>query len=66
MSQLRQSPRWHDLPLFVVTGNDKIVVDECHSYFNSYDGIRGPDGVLGKPVDRSELLRVLGSLQEPN
>ena len=66
MSKLRRNPRWSDLPLFVVTGNDKIVVDECHSYFNSYDGIRGPDGVLGKPVDRTELLRVLGNLHPPS
>ena len=66
MSQLRRSSRWRDLPLFVVTGNDRIVIDECHSYFDSYDGIRGPDGVLGKPVDRCELLRVLGTLHDAN
>jgi len=62
MSQLRRNPRWRDLPLYVVTGNDTIVMDECHSYFDAHDGIRGPDGVLGKPVDRDALLEVLGNL----
>jgi CheY-like chemotaxis protein len=58
--RLRRDARWRDLPIVVVTGSDKILEDDCQSYLGSYQGIRGPDGVLGKPVDPSTLLRVVG------
>lgn len=60
--RLRTDPRWAELPLVVVTGNDRILEDDCQSYLGSHHGVRGPDGVLGKPVDREILLRVLGHL----
>jgi two-component system alkaline phosphatase synthesis response regulator PhoP len=56
---LRQHPRWSDLPLVVVTGNDKLLEDDCQSYLGAHEGVRGPDGVLGKPVDRKSLLAVI-------
>ncbi len=51
-----------DIPVIIVTGSDKILEDDCHTYFGSHHGIRGPDGVLGKPVDRSTLLAVLNKV----
>lgn len=60
---LRRNPRWAKLPLIVVTGNDQILQDDCQSYVGSHEGVRGPDGVLGKPVDRETLLRMLKHLK---
>jgi DNA-binding response OmpR family regulator len=59
---LRRDPQWSELPLVVVTGNDKLLEDDCRSYLGSHAGVRGPDGVLGKPVDRATLLRVVQKL----
>jgi DNA-binding response OmpR family regulator len=59
---LRRDPRWSDLPLVVVTGNDTLLEDDCQSYLGAFEGVRGPDGVLGKPVDRETLLAVLNAL----
>ena len=55
---IRNDPRWCNLPVLVITGHDKILQDDCQSYFGRH-GVRGPDGVLGKPVDRESLLSVL-------
>ena len=63
---LRRDARWCDIPLVVVTGSDKILQDDCQSYLGSHHGIRGPDGVLGKPVDRETLLLVLKHLPGPD
>jgi DNA-binding response OmpR family regulator len=60
--RLRRDPRWSELPLVVVTGNDKLLEDDCQSYLGAHQGVRGPDGVLGKPVDRTTLLAVIGKL----
>ena len=62
---LRSDPRFSDLAVVVITGHDKILQDDCQSYFGLRDGIRGPDGVLGKPVDRETLLGVLKQLPGP-
>ena len=51
--------------MIVVTGSDKILEDDCQSYLGSHQGVRGPDGVLGKPVDRQALLAILKSLTSP-
>jgi DNA-binding response OmpR family regulator len=59
---LRGDPKWSELPLVVVTGNDQLLEDDCQSYLGAHEGVRGPDGVLGKPVDRSTLLAVLRNL----
>ncbi len=60
---LRRDPTLADLPLVVVTGNDSILEDDCQSYLGSHLGIRGPDGVLGKPIDPSVLLAVLEGIE---
>jgi CheY-like chemotaxis protein len=62
---LRRDPRWCDIPLVVITGSDRILQDDCQSYLGAHDGVRGPDGVLGKPVDRDTLLAVLKHLPAP-
>jgi DNA-binding response OmpR family regulator len=59
---LRRDPKWCDVPMVVVTGNDTLLEDDCQSYLGAHEGIRGPDGVLGKPVDRETLLSVLDTL----
>jgi CheY-like chemotaxis protein len=62
---LRKDPRWSSLPLVVCTGNDKLLEDDCQSYLGAHEGVSGPDGVLGKPVDRDTLLSVLVKLLNP-
>jgi CheY-like chemotaxis protein len=57
--KLRRDSRYSDIPLLVVTGDDKILEDDCQSYLGSHQGVSGPDGVLGKPIDRETLLNVL-------
>jgi len=57
--KLRSNPRWRDLPVIVVTGNDRVLEDHGKSYLASHKGLRGPDAVLGKPVDPDALLRLL-------
>jgi DNA-binding response OmpR family regulator len=59
---LRRDPKWSDLPMVVVTGSDTLLEDDCQSYLGAHEGVRGPDGVLGKPVDRETLLSVLDTL----
>jgi CheY-like chemotaxis protein len=59
---LRRDPRWGEIPLVVVTGNDQILQDDCQSYLGSHQDVRGPDGVLSKPIDRNALLAVLKNL----
>ena len=61
---LRRDEKWNELPMVVVTGNDQLLEDDCQSYLGAYEGVRGPDGVLGKPVDRKTLLAVLRKLLE--
>ena len=59
---VRRNPEWSGLPLVVVTGNDMLLEDDCQSYLGAHEGVRGPDGVLGKPVDRTSLLAILAKL----
>lgn len=59
---LRRHPRWRNIPLVVVTGSDRILEDDCQSYLGTHHGVRGPDGVLGKPIDLNTLLAVLKHL----
>ena len=59
---LRRDPQWSELPMVVVTGNDTLLEDDCQSYLGAHEGVRGPDSVLGKPVDRESLLAVLRTL----
>ncbi len=60
--RLRLEPRWERVPVVVVTGSDTILEDDCQSYLGSHHGVRGPDGVLGKPVDPGALLAVVRHL----
>lgn len=60
---VRRDSRWSELPLVVVTGNDQLLEDDCQSYLGAHAGVRGPDGVLGKPVDLDVLLKVIRRLQ---
>jgi CheY-like chemotaxis protein len=60
--KLRRHAEWQNTPVVVVTGHDRILEDDCASYLGSFEGIRGPDGILGKPVDREALLAVLKTL----
>ena len=57
--KLRSSPRWSDLSVIVMTGDDRILEDHGRSYLSAHKGLRGPDAELGKPVDPEALLRVL-------
>jgi chemosensory pili system protein ChpA (sensor histidine kinase/response regulator) len=62
---LRRDPRWANLPIVVITGSDRILEDDCQSYLGSHEGIRGPDGVLGKPIDPETMLRIVRHLTTP-
>jgi DNA-binding response OmpR family regulator len=59
---LRRDPRWSELPLIVITGNDKVLQDGGASYLASHEGIHGADAVLGKPLDPDALLATLTRL----
>jgi len=63
---LRKDSRWKDLRLVVITGNDQILQDDCQSYLGSHHGVRGPDALLGKPIDRKTLLAILNRLGQPD
>jgi len=56
---LRRDPRWSGIPLVLATGDDNVLKDECRSYLETHQDVRGPDHVLGKPMDRDLLLSVL-------
>ncbi len=58
---IRKDPRWGEIPIVMVTGSDKVLADEFKSYLSSHDGIRGPDGVVPKPVDQNALLALVRS-----
>jgi len=59
---LRRSRQWADTPVVMITGNDKVLQDDCRSYLATHGDVRCPDGVLAKPIDRQELLRTLARL----
>ena len=60
--RLRRDPRWAGIPLVLVTGDDSVLKDECRSYLETHQDVRGPDHVLGKPMDRDLLLSILREL----
>jgi CheY-like chemotaxis protein len=57
--RLRRDSRWAEIPLVLVTGDDSVLKDECRSYLETHQDVRGPDRVLGKPMERDLLLSVL-------
>jgi two-component system chemotaxis sensor kinase CheA len=59
---IRQSERWSDVPIVVLTGNDSIVEDSGRGYLDGHDLRRGADCMLAKPVDRELLVECLGRL----
>jgi CheY-like chemotaxis protein len=60
--RLRRDPRRSEIPLVLVTGDDNVLRDECRSYLESHQDVRGPDRVLGKPMERDLLLSVLSEI----
>jgi CheY-like chemotaxis protein len=63
---LRRDPRWAGIPLVLVTGDDSVLKDDCRSYLESHQDVRGPDRVLGKPMERAVLLSILRNLAVPS
>jgi CheY-like chemotaxis protein len=63
---LRRDPRRAGLPLVLVTGDDAVLRDECRSYLETHPDVKGPDHVLGKPMDRDQLLAVLKDIAVPS
>lgn len=59
---LRRDARWGKLPLVVMTGMDQILQDDCQTYLGQHREVRGPDAVIGKPIDPATLLRVVDRL----
>ncbi len=59
---LRKDHRWKSVPVFVLTGNDQVLQDGGRSYLSAHAGIRGADGVLGKPLDPGALFGALDSI----
>lgn len=59
---IRRDPDLADLPLVVITGSDQVLEDDCQSYLGAHNGLRGPDGVLAKPIDPASLIAVLSQL----
>ena len=62
---LRRDRLWSDTPLVLVTGDDSVLKDDCRSYLESHQDVRGPDHVLGKPMDRDVILSVLRAIDVP-
>lgn len=60
--QLRRDARWQQIPVLVITGDDNLLEEKFRSYLGSHEGVRGPDGVLGKPVDLVALLATVERL----
>ncbi len=60
--QVRRDPRWSRVALVLMTGMDAILQEDCHSYLGSHGDVRGPDAVLGKPIDVAVLRRILQKL----
>ncbi len=56
---LRHDRRTADIPVVIMTGMDQILHDDAHSYLTNHVDIRGPDAVIGKPIDPRALLEVL-------
>lgn len=59
---LRLDSRWAGTPVVMVTGNDQVLQDDCHSYLASHGDVRCPEGMLAKPIDRAALLALLAKL----
>jgi DNA-binding response OmpR family regulator len=63
---LRRDRKWSNTPLVLVTGDDNVLKDDCRSYLESHQDVRGPDHVLGKPMDRDVILSVLKAIDVPS
>jgi CheY-like chemotaxis protein len=59
---LRRDARWAGTPVVMITGNDRVLQDDCHSYLASHGDVRCPEGILAKPIDRQALLDLLSKL----
>jgi CheY-like chemotaxis protein len=56
---LRRSETWSGLPIILVTGDDQVLQENCQSYLETHRDVRGPEDVLGKPIERDKLLAAL-------
>jgi CheY-like chemotaxis protein len=59
--QLRSHPKYADLPVIVVTGNAEVLHDRFHSYLDRFQ-VRYPDGIVEKPFDPANLLKMVEGL----
>ena len=59
---LRRDGRLSDIPLLLITGDDRVLEDGCRTYLYAHRVSRGPDAVLGKPIVPAELLAVVKRL----
>ena len=60
--KLRHDPRFGQTPIMFVTGNDQIIEEGGESYLDSYPAVKGPDGVLGKPILPEAFLALVAKL----
>jgi len=57
---LRNDPARRELPVVLLTGDDRVLEDRGRSYQPWQGNGRGADAVLGKPLDSGALLATLG------
>ena len=62
LATIRKDARWADLPILVLTGHDRVARHGASSYLGPESGGRGADGVLAKPLQRDQLLKMLAGL----
>jgi CheY-like chemotaxis protein len=60
--RIRESERFGGVPLVLVTGDDAVIGDGARSYMSAHPGVRGPDHVLGKPIEVRVFLEVVARL----
>ncbi len=56
--QLRKNPSYAETPVIMVTGKAEVLQDGGRSYLDRFQ-VRPPEGVLEKPFDPDNLLRMV-------
>lgn len=59
---LRKDTRSANLPVVLLTGDDRVIEDRGRSYLASQGAGRGADALLGKPVQPDALLATIRQL----